>query len=99
MYFADNDDVGVLTIGDNPSRPIGKGKVPIVINDNSGIQRKLVLEDILYFPQSPVNILGVTALASQFEDSHGTWILTRWKSSTFTWNHGKFVCDFEVASF
>jgi hypothetical protein len=97
-YFNDNAEVGVLTIGDDASRPLGKGSVPIVIVDNAGVHQQILLEDVLYFPQTPVNILGVSKLAAQFEDKDGTWIKSRWKRSTFTWNHEKFVCDFEHAS-
>ena len=93
-YFGDSDDVGVMTIGDETSRPLGMGLVPIHLLDNSGNHCDLDLVEALFFPDSPVNIISVTKLASQFEDLDGTWIKTRWRSSTFTWNSEKHTLDF-----
>jgi hypothetical protein len=97
-YFDDNDDVGVITIGDDTSRPVGIGTVPVSIVDNSGNPQQIILEKALFFPASPVNIISVTHLAKQFNDKSGTWIQTRWRSSTFTWNHGSHTIDFDHPS-
>ena len=97
-YFDDASDVGVLTIGNESSKPLGRGRVQISILDNSGVAQPVTLEDVLYFPNSPVNIVGVTKLAEQYDDQNGTWIQTRWKRSTFVWDHEKFICDFEHPS-
>jgi hypothetical protein len=93
-YFDDNDDVGVLTIDKSSVRPIGIGTVIVGLHDNTGNLVKVKLTDCLYFPASPVKIISVTALASQLADEDGTWIQTRWRRSTFTWDHGKYTIDF-----
>jgi hypothetical protein len=85
-YFDDDDDVGVLTIGKDSSRPLGIGTVVITIREDTGTMTDVTLIDCLYFPTSPVNIISVTALAKQLDDLDGTWITTRWRTSTFSWN-------------
>ena len=91
-YFGDSDDVGVLTIGDTASRPLGIGKVRTYIRDNDGQLQETMLEETLYFlPESPVNVISVTHLAQQFDDDNGTWIKTFRNRSEFTWNHGSNV--------
>ena len=67
-YFGDADTVGVLTIGNESSKPLGVGKVVVNITDNGGTTRKLELHKALYFPGSPVRIISVTKLALQFDD-------------------------------
>ena len=66
----------MLTIGNESSKPLGRGRVQISILDNSGVAQPVTLEDVLYFPNSPVNIVGVTKLAEQYDDQNGTWIQT-----------------------
>jgi hypothetical protein len=95
VYFDDNADVGVLTIDDSTSRPVAQGLVIIQVTDNLSDVCELRLEKALYFPTSPVNILGVTQLAAQFNDPVGTWIQTRWKDSTLTWDHSQHTIDFD----
>ena len=75
-YFDDKDDVGVLTIGSDTSRPLGVGLVNVYLDDNGGTERHLELCEALYFPASPVRIISVTKLASQLGDPSGTWITT-----------------------
>ena len=48
-----------------------------------------ILENVLYFPQSPVNVLSVTAFATQLNDDTGTWIKTSRFESTFSWDNEK----------
>ena len=45
---------------------------------------------MLYFPDSPVNILSVTRFADQLDDDEGTGINTRRSYSEFYWQDGKF---------
>jgi len=47
------------------------------------------LRDVLYFPESPVNILGVTQWAIQNDDKEGTYITTKAEYSILVWNFGK----------
>jgi hypothetical protein len=97
-YFNDDDDVGVLTIDEDSSRPLGVGRVIIQITDNDSQQVDVPLENCLYFPSSPVKIISVTSLAKQFDDPDETWIKTRWQRSTFSFDHGKHIVDFCHAS-
>ena len=49
-----------------------------------GATSTYILKDALYFPDSPVNIISVTAFADQMEDDEGTWIMTKRRHSIFT---------------
>jgi len=97
-YFDDSDNIGVMTIGDVESRPVGIGLVPISIKDQDGNIRSIELVETLYFPNSQVNIISVTKLAEQFDDPDGTWIKTCWRTSTFTWDHEKYSVTFSHPS-
>ena len=48
------------------------------------------MNNVLYFPDSPVNILSETEFFESMKDDEGTWALTKIKYSTFTWNFGKY---------
>ena len=93
-YFGDNEDVGVLTIDESSSRPLGIGQVIVTIREDNGTMTDMVLHDCLYFPASPVKIISVTALAKTLNDTDGTWIKTCWQMSTFTWNCEKHLVSF-----
>ena len=93
-YFEDTDNVGVLTIDKNSSWPVGKGTVIISLTEDSGCKSKVELCDCLYFPDSPVNIISVSALAQQYHDENGTWIKSWWGYSTFQWDHEKHFVTF-----
>ena len=97
-YFEDDDDVGVITIGNESSRPVGIGRVPLQWKDNQGNDHDVILEEALYFPASPVNIISVSYMAKQYDDPDGTWIKSRWHRSTFSWNCGQFAIDFDHPS-
>ena len=45
---------------------------------------------MLYFTDSPVNILSATALDEYMKDDEVTWVLTKKKYSIFTWYFGKY---------
>ena len=94
-YFEPDDDVGVITVDKEESKPIGKGTVHAYLIDSRGIRRKLVLEDALYFPNSPVNVLGVTKLAETLDDYDGTWIKTMRNTSHFVWDHEQYELEFQ----
>ena len=93
-YFDDTDSVGVLTIGDESTRPLGTGLVKVELTDDNGMARPLELQQALFFPASPVRIISVTKLASQFDDENGTWIKTYWRRSVFCWDRGKYSLTF-----
>ena len=43
------------------------------------------LNNLLYFPESPVNILGATAMDESMKDDEGTWIPLKSKYFIFNW--------------
>ena len=84
----DSDSVGVETAG-GIAQPEGKGSIRITFHDNDGKYHTKDIHDVLYFPSSPVNILGITKLGQQWNDEDGVCISTKSKYSTFTWNGGQ----------
>ena len=93
-YFDDDEDVGVLTIDKDSSRPIGIGTVTLTIKTSTRKMVEMELQRCLLFPASPVKIISVTALAEHYDDEDGTWIKTCWRRSEFTWNHGAHSVEF-----
>ena len=69
--------------------PIGYGDVLWKWSDDEGKVHEHTLKDVLYFPESPVNILGVTQWAIQNNDKEGTYITTKAEYSILVWNFGK----------
>eukprot|EP00957_Ditylum_brightwellii_P103768 7905186-Ditylum_brightwellii.AAC.1 len=59
---------GVATIGGTDHCPAGIGAMQITWTDDAGKLYTYVLDNKLYFPESPVNILSVTKLADFFND-------------------------------
>ena len=51
---------------------------------------KSFFNNILYFTDSPGNIIIVTELAESTNDDYGTLLLTKRKDYIFTWNFGKY---------
>ena len=80
----------VATIGKDTHKPLGKATARILFKDNDGISHTIDLQNAYYFPDSPVNVMSVTALAEQLDDDEGTWIQTCRHKSTFQWDHGKY---------
>ena len=58
---------------------------------NDGKPHNNILKGALFVPDSPVNLLSVTALAEQLKDDTSTWIKTRRYKSTFTWDSLKWI--------
>ena len=81
----------VVTIGGSNFHPTSIGNIKITWNDDNGIPYHTVLKNVLYFPDSPVNVLSVTAFASQLNDDNGTWIKTARHQSVFSWDHDNFT--------
>ena len=80
----------VATIGGKLNRPAGIGTVEWKWKDDYGKTHTYHLEQVLYFPQSPINIMSVTELARQLDDKDSTGIDTRMKYSRFYWEGNKF---------
>ena len=73
----------VATIGGQKNAATGMGTVRWEWKDDNGKQHTYDIEDTLYFPSSPVNILSVTSFAEQLKDDDGTGIDTKRSRSTF----------------
>jgi len=80
----------VVTIGGSDFHPTSIGDLKLTWTDDDGVPYTTILKDVLYFPDSPVNVLSVTAFAAQLDDDHGTWIKTSRHQSVFTWDNEKF---------
>ena len=94
-YYDEDDDIGVITVGEEESKPLGVGVVIFKLRDSLGIVRDVRLEGALYFLASSVNVCGVTKLAEQLDDYEGTWIQTKRTYSIFKWDHEQYELEFE----
>jgi hypothetical protein len=86
--FSVESSYSVDTVGGG-SKPKGIGTVLWMITDDAGKRHEERIDEVLYFPDSPVNILGVTKLAKQRGDDEGIHVLTKANYSVFTWNNGR----------
>ena len=71
-------------------QPSGIGTVRWIWRDNSGKSHEYFVEDALFFPQSPINILRVTCFARKLNDLKGTGIDTKQLESCFYWDSSKY---------
>ena len=78
----------IATIGGTAFQPEGIGTVLIRVKYNKEVLSNMLLEDVLYFPSSPVNLISITCLADQLKDNERTFIRTARYHSDFTWNFG-----------
>ena len=86
--FTDNIDTiisnGVATICGKDVIPKYIGTVIWSWIDDEGVLHTNKLNNVLYFPDSLVNILSETSLAESIKDDEGPWLLTKRKYSNFT---------------
>ena len=80
----------VATIGGKENTSAGIGTVRWKWKDDDGVFHTFEIQDVLYFPESPVNILSVTKFADQLNDDEGTGIDTKRSHSVLYWNEKKF---------
>ena len=80
----------VATIGGKLDHPSGVGTVKWTCKDDGGALHTEQLDNALYFPKSPINIISVTELAKKFNDEEGTGIYTKMNHSLFYWKNNKF---------
>ena len=71
----------VATIAGEGHSASGIGTVCWIWHDDFGVKHEYLVKDVLYFPQSPINILSITAFATQLQDEHGTGIDTKQRYS------------------
>ena len=64
------------------------GAVSWYCTDDEGPLLTNKLNNLLYFPDSPVNALSATSLSALIKDDEGTWVLTKRKYYFFTWDFG-----------
>ena len=81
---------GVATIGGKGHHPSGIGTVRWIWREYSGKSHEYLVEDALFFPQSPINIISVTCFARQLNDLTGTGIDTKQLTSCFYWDSSKY---------
>ena len=80
----------VATIGGKGHSASGLGTVRWTWHDDYGKTHEYLVEGVLYFPQSPINILSVTSFARQLNDKEGTGIDTKMAYSRFYWDKGRY---------
>ena len=80
----------VATIGGKENTSAGIGTVQWKWKDDDGVFHTFEIRDVLYFPESPVNILSVTKFADQLNDDEGTGIDTKRNHSVLYWNENQF---------
>ena len=85
-----DNDLQVATIGGKENTSAGIGTVRWKWKDDEGVFHTFEIRDVLYFPESPVNILSVTKFADQLNDDEGTGIDTKRNHSVLYWNEKKF---------
>ena len=89
MFIGSNrrtDQHHIATIGGNKNSASGMGTVQWRWKDDNRKVHTMDIESVLYFPQSPVNILSLTTLAEKLKDDNGTGINTK-KTDQRTINH------------
>ena len=82
-------NTSVATIGGKGHAASGIGTDKRHWKDNAGIGHDFFC---LYFPQSPINILGVTSFVRQQKRNDGTGITTLQTQSRSFWDKNKFRC-------
>ena len=92
MFFTFNETTAglVVTIGGKLNQPAGIGTVKWTCKDDGGAVHTEQLENTLYFPKSPINIMSLTELAKQFNDEEGTGIDTKMNHLLFQWKNNQF---------
>ena len=67
----------VATIGGKQNTSAGIGTVCWKWKDDDGVFHTFEICNVLYFPESPANILSATNFADQLDDDQGTGIDTK----------------------
>ena len=85
-----NEMSSVATIGGSNFYQTGIGNFNIKIKYDNDKISEFILKNILYFPNSPVNISSDVCLADHFLDDHGAYVQTSQKNSILKWDGEKF---------
>ena len=75
---------------------VGIGKLAISWKDDMGKTHNFVLNEVIHIPESPVNILGLSAFSKNLGDyeTKGTRINSSGQDSILTWDDGKYTRTF-----
>ncbi len=84
-----------LTTANGTGPCLQEGTVRLSLNDDSGMRHVFILDNCLYHPWSPVNLLSTRRLAEKFIDENGnpdeqTKIESRYSTHVLTWSFGNF---------
>ncbi len=82
------------------------GTIKVSWQDDNGDSHEYELDDVIFNPKSPFNIISIGRLGQQFgksdlpptSDDNGTFIRSSANFSTFTWDHGRFTRTFSHSS-
>lgn len=86
--FQADDNMKVSTAGGTYA-PLGFGTVKWSWKDDSFYTHEFLIDEVLYFPESPVNILGVSKFGRQQNEPYNTGIDSNAVQSTFYWKGGR----------
>ena len=67
--------------------PLGIGTIQFILQDDEGVDHLITLDNVLYLPSAPKNLISVSQWASNRKDNCG--IITREHFSVLKWNKGK----------
>ncbi len=84
-----------LTTANGTGSCLQEGTVKIRLINDTGTQHIFILDNCLYHPDSPVNLLSMRWLAEKFLDANGnpdeeTCIESRYSTHVLTWSFGQF---------
>jgi len=89
----------ILTTANGTGPCLQEGTVRLHLCDDSGIKHIFILDNCIYHPDSPVNLLSTRRLAEKFIDETGnpdeqTRIELRYSTHVLTWSFGNFKKTF-----
>ena len=92
------------TFEDDSDKQQYLGTMRLILTDDSNTNHSYDIQNCIYDPGLPVNIVGVPVLSEFFYDAvtchdavaedDGNTILSRGRRSHFSWDHGKRHCHF-----
>ncbi len=90
-----------LTTANGTGSCLKEGTVKIRLKDDNSVKHVFLLENCIYLPESPVNLLSTRRLAEKFLDSDRhldkeTTIESRYSTHVLTWSHGQFKKTFPM---
>ena len=80
-----------------PGSAVGIGDINLSWSDDFGKTHQFTLKEIFHIPDSPANILGISAFSKIVGDyeSKGTRINSSGQDSVLTWDHGRYQRTFQ----